>query len=161
MFKPKEYLSSIFTVNLDKLKEKGYKGLLLDVDNTLKFHYSKELKTEIKEWLMVARKKGFKLCIVSNGAKKRIEEFAALINANVISYAKKPSKKGFVQGAEKIGLKTTDTVVIGDQILTDIWGGNRAGCYTILVKPLSKDEPWYIRYKRIFEFLALSGMKPQ
>lgn len=154
-FSPDLYVESVFGIDFDELKTRGIKALLLDVDNTLKPHYDEAPAADVRGWLDDARAAGFGLCIVSNGFQRRIEPFAHGLGLMAIGEAMKPSKKGFVLAAQRLGLDITKTAVVGDQIFTDILGGKRAGAFTILVKPISKDEPLYLKMKRPFEKLVL------
>ena len=158
-FRPDEYLDNIFDINFEVLKSRGIKALLLDVDNTLKPHFDKEPAANVRGWLDDARRAGFALCIVSNGFEARIAPFAHGLGLQAIGKAMKPSKKGFERAAQLLSLDIGQTAVIGDQIFTDIFGGKRAGAFTILVKPISKEEPFYLKLKRPFERLVLYRRK--
>ncbi len=155
-FQPDMYFNSIFEIDFQDLKDKGIKGLLLDVDNTLKPHYAEEPEAKAKGWLDDARAAGFGLCIVSNGRPARIRPFAHRLGLESVCEAMKPSRRGLLRAAEVLGLGIHETAVIGDQIFTDVLGGNSAGALTILVKPISKDEPSYLKLKRHFEKLVLT-----
>ena len=161
ILRPDIYVNKIFNIKLDELKKKGFKALLLDVDNTLKPHYVKLPSDEVRRWLDNAKEKGFQLSIVSNGRQHRIEAFAHGLDMMAIGDAMKPSPKGFLRAAKRMNLDIKETCVVGDQIFTDIWGGNRAGALTILVRPMEKHEPFYISFKRFFEKIVLIGVKPE
>jgi len=156
---PDQYLNSIFEIDFDDLKKRGIKALLLDVDNTLKPHYAKAPAANVRGWLDDARAAGLAMCIVSNGLQGRIEPFAHDLGLSAIGEAMKPSRKGFILAAKHLGFEIHETAVVGDQIFTDVIGGKLAGSFTILVKPISKDEPFYLRLKRPFEKLVLIRKK--
>ncbi|MEI6602198.1 MAG: YqeG family HAD IIIA-type phosphatase [Clostridia bacterium] len=154
-FKPDLYVDSIFAIDFQNLKARGIKGLLLDVDNTLKAHYAEAPSAQVRGWLDEARAAGFALCIVSNGRQSRIGPFAHGIGLAAVGDAMKPSRAGFLRAAESLHLDVCHTAVVGDQLFTDILGGNNAGALTILVKPISIDEPFYVKLKRPLERLFL------
>lgn len=137
---PKEYISSIFEVDLDSLRKKGISLLLLDLDNTLVEWHKKEASSEIVEWFSTAQGKGFCLCILSNNSKKRVAEIADFLEVPFIHKAVKPRRKAFQKAMDLLGYGPESTGVIGDQIFTDILGGNRLGLYTILVMPLTNKD---------------------
>lgn len=134
---PKEYISSILQVDLDVLKEKGISVLLLDLDNTLVEWHKNEASPEITQWFIDAQKKEFRLCILSNNSKKRVAAISELLGVPFIHKAIKPRRKAFQKAMELLDCKPEEIGVIGDQIFTDILGGNRLGLYTILVAPLT------------------------
>ncbi|MEI6132675.1 MAG: YqeG family HAD IIIA-type phosphatase [Bacillota bacterium] len=156
IFRPNIYVNTVLDIDFETLKAKGIKGLLLDVDNTLKAHFDKAPEADVRGWLDDARNAGLVLCIVSNGRPARIRPFAHGLGLECVCEAMKPSRTGFLRGALALGLDIKETAVIGDQIFTDILGGNAAGALTILVKPISKDEPFYLKLKRPFEKLILT-----
>ncbi len=151
IFFPKLYLRMVEDINLDLLICKNIKGLVLDIDNTLVSNLTREPDEVIINWIHSLRNAGIKLCIVSNAKKDRVDTFTKKLNIMAIYKAAKPMRKGFERAAELMGLKHNEVAVVGDQLFTDIYGGNRMGMFTILVKPIDKKELFQIRLKRIFE----------
>lgn len=98
---------------------------------------------------------GFKTCLISNNKEKRVLPFAKAVNSKYIYKANKPSKRGYIKAMELLEVKDTQTVFIGDQIFTDIWGANSAGVYSILVDPISPKEEIQIVLKRYLERIVL------
>ena len=98
---------------------------------------------------------GFSCCLVSNNRKKRVEPFAASVGAQFIEMAAKPSRKGYERAMERLGTNTGNTVFIGDQLFTDIWGAKNAGLRNILVKPINPKEEIQIVLKRYLEKIVL------
>jgi HAD superfamily phosphatase (TIGR01668 family) len=124
-----------------KLKKiKKIKGIIVDLDNTLVAWGEKEVSQKILDWVKEAKKIGFKICIVSNTNSKRVAEFAKIFNIPYHSKYFKPFSIAFNNGLKILDTKKTETVVIGDQIFTDIWGGNRLKLLTILVIPIVKKD---------------------
>ncbi|MDD5015000.1 MAG: YqeG family HAD IIIA-type phosphatase [Atribacterota bacterium] len=141
ILRPKVYVNSVYNIDLMKLKEvKNIKGIIVDLDNTLVAWGKKEVSQKIIDWVKEVKKLELKICIVSNTNSKRVAEFAKLFNIPYHSKYFKPFSIAFNNGLKTLETKNSETVVIGDQIFTDIWGGNRLKLLTILVVPiLQKD----------------------
>ncbi|MEW8978717.1 MAG: YqeG family HAD IIIA-type phosphatase [Symbiobacterium sp.] len=159
--RPAEYRKSIFEIDLDKLRRMGKRALLLDLDNTLARWDDSVPSPALLEWLEEVRAHGMKLCIVSNNGGMRVREFAARAGVPCICHAIKPRVKGFVDAMRLLGVEPRETVVVGDQLFTDILGGNRAGAYTILVVPIDRYEFIGTRLVRIIERRVLSYLQRQ
>lgn len=159
IFHPKVMVDSILDIDFNKLKKNNIKGLILDIDNTLVGHGIKEADDRVVEWIENVKKADIKVCIVSNNTEDRVVKFNERLKVMAIHRAAKPTKNAFWKAAKMMEVAIEEIGVVGDQIFTDIWGGNRLGMFTILVKPVGKDEPYYIKLKRILEKLALSGYK--
>ena len=142
MFKnlrPKVYVNSVYNIDLKKLKKtKKIKGIIVDLDNTLVAWGQKEVNQKIIDWVNEAKKLGLKICIVSNTNSKRVAEFAKIFNIPYHSKYFKPFSIAFNNGLKILDTKKSETAVIGDQIFTDILGGNRLKLLTILVTPIVK-----------------------
>lgn len=153
-FFPDAYLDSTYEIDFDKLYEEGYRGLLFDVDNTLVPHgapadeRAKKLFAHLKEL-------GFKSCFLSNNQIERVSSFNAAIGEQFIENAHKPSVKNYFKAMEMLGTDTTNTIFVGDQLFTDIYGAKRAGIRNILVKPIDKKEEIQIVLKRYLEKIVL------
>ncbi|HHW56721.1 MAG TPA: YqeG family HAD IIIA-type phosphatase [Clostridia bacterium] len=145
---PDMIVESIHKIDLNLLKEKGISNLVLDIDNTLVPKESKIPDKTTIEWLEKVKKEGFGVCLVSNNTKKRVNEFREKIDVPGIAWAIKPRKGAFKKALKILDAKPHETALIGDQIFTDILGGKRAGLYTILVKPLSKEELGWTKLMR-------------
>ena len=135
-------LDSIYDLDPVLLKEKGIKGILFDIDNTLEEYAAKEPGEKSIALIRCLGEQGFRIGILSNASHKRAERFLA----------GKPLRSGFHRLIDEMGIKPREAVMVGDQLYTDIWGGNRSGCYTVLVKPINKSiEPVFVRFKRFIE----------
>ena len=152
---PDLYYDSIRHIDLDMLKSRGIKGVILDIDNTLVPMHSKDADENAVTWISELKSKGFKVCILSNAAEKRVLRFNKDIDVTAIHRAFKPAGKAFLKAASALGLEPENIAVVGDQIFTDIFGGNKANMLTILVKPIDKKEILYVRFKRGPEKLVL------
>ncbi len=150
--KPDAVVDSLWDVSLDQMKSRGIKGLLVDLDNTL-VEYRKYVSTpRVREWLKSVERAGLGICIVSNSRRrKKVAEFSQQVGVPAISRAGKPRRGSFRKALSMLGLAPEETAIIGDQLLTDILGGNRLGCYTVLVMPITRQEFLGTRIVRILE----------
>lgn len=156
--RPDFYVLSLNEIPILELKEKGIKGLIIDLDNTLTNWNCHNIEPTVSQWLMDLDKLGFKTCIVSNNGVKRIEATIIGLNVPFVANAFKPTKKGFKKAMELMDCQVDNTAIIGDQLFTDILGGKRVGITTILVAPRSKEEFFGTKFTRLIEGLVLSKM---
>lgn len=157
MFKnlyPKEDWESAYGDGYERLYEKGYRGIIFDIDNTLVEHGAAANEQAIA-LVDKLRRKGFAVCFLSNNDKSRVSEFCKPMDAAYIYKAGKPGSKGYEAAMKLLGTAKEQTVSVGDQIFTDMWGANRAGIYTVLVKPIGKKEEIQIVLKRYLEKIVL------
>lgn len=148
---PDLYVESIFHLNLDKLKERKIEGLIIDIDNTLVAWDKKYASEKSKDWLLNLEKEGFKVCLVSNNTKDRVITFNEQLKLPAIHRATKPRRGAFRKAMEVLGTDIHNTAVIGDQIFTDVLGGNRLGLFTVLVIPIESREFWWTTFVRKIE----------
>ncbi len=153
-FYPDEYLDSAYDIDYEKLYREGYRGLLYDIDNTLVPH-GEPADPRAVALFEKLKKIGFRSCFISNNKKERVEPFAKAVREKYIEMAHKPSLSGYRKAMALLGTDEKNTVFIGDQLFTDIWGANRAGIRTILVKPIHPKEEIQIVLKRYFERIVL------
>lgn len=157
MIYPKIYLKSVTEITIEFLKEKGIKGLILDVDNTL-IDFDKNLSDKIVEWCESLKQNGIKMCILSNTNKvEKVKKVADKLKLEYLYFAKKPFKKGFRRAKELLGLEPENIGVVGDQIFTDVIGANRSKMFAILVKPIDKRDLLMTRIKRPLENLVIKS----
>jgi uncharacterized protein len=140
LFTPDYYVTSIYNINFDAVKEKGIENVLIDIDNTLMPWKSRRADQRVRNLVKELKDKGMKPCILSNSRRERVTEFVSDLGIEYSSTGRKPMKSTFNAALRKLGGEPENTCIIGDQIFTDILGGNRAGIYTILVDPLEKHE---------------------
>jgi hypothetical protein len=153
-FYPDYYVASAYQFDFEMMFKKGYRGIIFDVDNTLVEHGQPATKRSI-EFFSRLRQIGFDTCIISNNKEYRVMPFAKEAESKYISKAGKPSPVNYIKAMELMGTDTANTFFVGDQIFTDIWGANRAGICSVLVKPIAKHEEIQIVLKRIPEKLIL------
>lgn len=143
-------------ISFEYLNSHGIKGLILDIDNTLVPNHQKDADDSVVRWIERMKDSGIKLCIVSNASQQRVIKFNEKLKINAIHRAYKPGTKKFLEAARLMNLKPDEIAVVGDQIFTDIRGGNKANMTTILVKPIDKNEILFVRLKRYPERFILS-----
>lgn len=150
-FYPNAYLKSVQEITIEFLRKNKIKALILDVDNTL-IDYYKNLKQETIEWAKELQGQGIKMYILSNTNKKeKVENVAKKLEIEYEFFARKPLKRGFIKIQKKLNINNENIGVVGDQIFTDIIGGNRCNMFTILVDQVSKKDFWYTAWKRPIE----------
>lgn len=153
-FFPDDYVASTYMIPFEKLYEEGYRGLIFDIDNTLVPHgapaddRAKKLFTRLKET-------GFRCCLISNNQEPRVKMFNEEIQVDYICNAHKPSTKNYIKAMQIMGTDTSNTIFVGDQLFTDVWGAKRTGIRNILVKPIHPKEEIQIVLKRYLERIVL------
>lgn len=153
-FYPDEYVDSAYGLPFGELYEKGYRGIIFDVDNTLVPHGAPADKRAI-ELFEQLRSIGFSTCILSNNKEPRVAPFAQKVNSPYLFKGGKPSRKGYQKAMKVMKTKQSNTLFIGDQLFTDVWGARRTGLYSILVKPINPKEEIQIVLKRYLEAIVL------
>ncbi|MCX6088771.1 MAG: YqeG family HAD IIIA-type phosphatase [Candidatus Atribacteria bacterium] len=158
-FYPTFQVKEISEIPLLTLKEKGIKGLIIDLDNTIAPWDGPILTEPAARWLSEAKQKEFKIYLVSNSITSRVNSFSEVLEIPGIALAQKPRRGSFRKAMENMGLGVDQVAVIGDQIFTDVWGGNRLHLCTILVNPINKKEFIFTRIVRLFEKFILHTFK--
>ncbi len=149
-FIPNMYKKDILDIDYERLKNLGIKCLIFDLDNTIALIDEETIPTKVEE-LFKKIKKDFQLVIISNNTKKRISVFCEPFDTPFVSFAMKPLTFGFSKIKRKYGLEKEQMCMIGDQLMTDVLGGNIFGIYTILVDPLGKKDLKITSVNRFFE----------
>lgn len=150
-FFPDEYVDSIFDVNYQKLYKEGKRGILFDIDNTLVPYDVEDPHDELIELFNKIKKIGFSICLVSNNNKQRVIKFNENLKYFAIHRAQKPFTRNLKKAMTLLNTDRNSTVIIGDQIFTDILAGNQLNLKTILVVPISEKEQWITKIKRATE----------
>lgn len=153
-FFPDDYVASTYVIPFEKLYDEGYRGIIFDIDNTLVMHgapadeRAKKLFARLKEL-------GFSCCLLSNNQEPRVKMFNEDVQVNYIFNAHKPSTINYEKAMKLMGTDKTNTIFIGDQLFTDVWGAKRTGIRNILVKPIHPKEEIQIVFKRKLEKIVL------
>ena len=160
MFKPDFIFKTITDITVDFLQENNITALLLDVDNTLSVaHSDKTLRNGVTNWLSKMRDGGISLLILSNAKTKRAKSFGDSISLNTIGMAAKPLPFGYLKAVKVLKTKKKNVAMVGDQIFTDILGGNVAGVNTILLTDITPEDKPSFKIKRRIERILLKRWK--
>ena len=159
-FFPDEYMASTYVISFEKLYKEGYRGVIFDIDNTLVPHGA-PADERAKKLFARLEKIGFQSCLLSNNQEPRVKMFNQDIQTNYIYNAHKPSTKNYVKAMEKMGTDKENTLFVGDQLFTDVWGAKRAGIRNILVKPIHPKEEIQIVLNRYLERIVLFFYKKE
>ena len=156
---PNAYISHVQNITIEFLMKNKIKALILDVDNTLIDIYQ-NLSQEIIDWSNELQGQGIKMYILSNTNKEeKVKKVADKLQLPFEMFAKKPSKRGFLKIQKNLNIKPTNIAVVGDQLFTEVIGGNRCKMFTILVDPVSEKDYWYTAWKRPLENRLKKKMK--
>ncbi|HJB07834.1 MAG TPA: YqeG family HAD IIIA-type phosphatase [Candidatus Enterocloster faecavium] len=155
-FYPAERADSVYGIPYEKYRDEGYRGIIFDIDNTLVPHGAPadERAEALFERL---RRLGFATCLLSNNKEPRVKSFAGQVKSSYIFKGGKPSPGGYIRAMEKMGTEVGNTLFVGDQLFTDIYGANRAGVKSILVNPIHPREEIQIVLKRFLERPVLAA----
>ncbi len=149
-FYPSLYLDSAYAVPYEQFREKGYQGVIFDVDNTLVPHDAPADRQAI-ELFERLRALGMNTCLLSNNKEPRVKSFAGQVDSLYLYKGGKPGVRGYEKAMEIMGTDRTNTLFVGDQLFTDVYGANRAAIYSVLVKPINPKEEIQIVLKRYLE----------
>lgn len=150
-FYPDAYRDSVQSVNFKEYREKGYKGIIFDIDNTLVCHGAPATK-EIIAFIDDLKNMGYHIMIMSNNKEPRVKSFAEAVGGiDYIYKANKPAKTSYLRCMDIMQTDAQTTLFVGDQLFTDVWGAKRCGIFSILVKPINPKEEIQIILKRILE----------
>lgn len=153
-FFPDAWVDSTYQIDFERMYEEGYRGVIFDIDNTLVPHgapadeRAKALFAHLKEL-------GFSCCLLSNNQIQRVSMFNREIQVHFIEDAHKPSRKNYLKACELMGTQPSNTLFVGDQLFTDVYGARRSGLANILVKPIHPREEIQIVLKRYLEKIVL------
>jgi uncharacterized protein len=150
-FLPNEHVKSVLDIQPEHLKARGIKGIITDLDNTLVEWDRPEATPALIKWFEDVKKHNISVTIVSNNNEARVKAFADPLDIPFIFQARKPMARAFHRALAQMGIKKEETVVIGDQLLTDVLGGNRSGFHTILVVPVAQTDGFVTKFNRFAE----------
>lgn len=160
LFRATRYAASLPQVSVEDLVADGVRLVLLDRDNTCVPRDATEPPAEVMAWLERAREAGMRLCLVSNNFhSSQVRGSAEHMGMEVVDHAMKPLPFALVRAMRLMGAVPGETVMIGDQVFTDVVAGNLAGVRTVLVRPQSRKDLWYTHIFRVFERLALRNVE--
>ncbi|MBD5635914.1 MAG: YqeG family HAD IIIA-type phosphatase [Candidatus Eremiobacteraeota bacterium] len=160
MFRPDSYARRLNEVSLEDLSERGFRGIIVDLDNTLVGYGQEQLAPEDTSWIASARERGFAICLVSNNFTGRVTRIGAELGVPSISSALKPLPGGLSRALRTIGTPRHRTVVVGDQLFTDVLGAKFLGLHAILTEPIVAKDWLGTRVLRLLERVLL-GRRPR
>lgn len=153
-FHPDKMVRSTYDIDFEKLYRDGYRGLIFDIDNTLVPHGA-PADDRARALFVRLRAIGFECCLLSNNREQRVKMFNKDVKVHFISNARKPSRTNYEKAMELMGTNKKNTIFIGDQLFTDIYGAKRTGIANILVSPIHPKEEIQIVLKRKLENIIL------
>lgn len=157
-FYPDEYLDSTYDIDFDAMYAQGYRGVIFDIDNTLVPHGAPADERSIALFKHL-KELGFEPLLLSNNKEPRVKMFNQDVQVKYIFKAGKPKASGYQKAMELMGTNLENTLFVGDQLFTDMWGANKAGIHSILVKPIHPKEEIQIVIKRRLEAIVLHFYK--
>jgi len=160
-FTPAEFAATVTDADYKSMLANGISVLLFDIDSTLAGHNVPEPSDDIAVFMRSLPRMGFTVCFISNNSKERVDSFNRNLGFMAFPRAGKPSTQIVHTIAKDLGLKLSQMAIIGDQLFTDIWCGNRAGIHTVLVRPIPGNDPLQIRFKRLLECIILKKINPR
>ncbi|MDR2833554.1 MAG: YqeG family HAD IIIA-type phosphatase [Streptococcaceae bacterium] len=150
-YKPTYIVEAVYQLTPDMLKNKGIKAVLVDLDNTL-IAWNNPLGTpEMRAWLEDMKKANMPVVVVSNNKYPRIKKAVEPFGIDFVSRAIKPFTRGMNIAKKRLNLQPQEMIMVGDQLMTDIRGANRAGIPSVLVKPLVESDAWITKFNRARE----------
>lgn len=153
-FYPDHDAESAYRIDYEALYREGYRGVIFDIDNTLVPHGA-PADENARQLFERLRGIGYQTLILSNNKEPRVRSFSEAVKSQYIYRAGKPGRGGYERAMERMGTGPKDTIFVGDQLFTDVWGAKRAGIKTFLVKPIHPREEIQIVLKRVLERIVL------
>lgn len=148
-------VETVLKLTPDFFFARGLKGMIIDLDNTLVAWGEDLITPETERWIEALLASGLKVCILSNALEQRVREIGTRLNIPWVSRAIKPRKHPFRKAMEIMGTSPQETAVVGDQLFTDVFGGNRMALYTIWTTPLSAKELFSTKAVRRLERMVV------
>lgn len=158
-FVPNSFINSYKELDIDDLKDKGIKLLICDIDNTLVPHDEPNTNQEVSNFISKVLNSGLNFCFISNNTLERVSIFAKDYDVNKYSFAKKPLRNTYKKIFDDYNVNPNEVACLGDQLLTDILGGNRVGIYTILCNPLVEKDLLTTKLNRKIESVILKMLE--
>lgn len=150
-FHPDCYFRSYHDVRPDLLKKHGIRLLIVDIDNTLVPSHQAHADENAVHFIEELRRNGMETAVVSNNVASRIQSISDELHVSCFPFALKPTRHGYLKAMHAFHVTAAETAVLGDQLLTDIWGGKRMGMLCILVDPLSPKDNFFGAINRVLE----------
>ena len=152
---PSWTINSVYDIKPQDLIEKGYRAAIIDLDNTVIAWNNADYTPEMAAWIEAMQQAGVQIYILSNNTNERVAKVAEPLGIGYTAGALKPRRKNFQVALDALGTTQADTIMIGDQVMTDVIGANRAKLASILVKPIAQHDNVYTWLNRTLERVAL------
>ncbi len=160
--KPERYFSRISRIDIQHdLLDRGYRFALLDIDNTILSRATHDVPRDVGVWLAQAKQAGVTFCLVSNNWHAHVHDLARELSVPIVAKSCKPFPAAFFLALRKLGAARAETVVIGDQLSTDVLGAHNAGLAAYLVAPLVEQDLKHTLYVRQIERAILGDALPE
>ena len=160
MLRPDGHAASLGDVAIDGLWDRGWRGIVLDLDNTCCAYHRPELADGVAAWVAGALDRGFRIVMLSNNFSERVAAIGAQLGVATVPNALKPLPFGFLRAMRLLGTLRRETVVIGDQVFTDVLGAKLLGLRTVLTEPIVAHDFPLTRVLRLFERLVYKRTPP-
>ena len=157
-FSPDDFVEKYEFIDVEYMNMHNKKVIISDLDNTLISWDSKKDTKELNRWLKKMKRAGFDIIVVSNNSEERVEEFCKQLNLQYVADAKKPLTHGFKKALSKLNRKPEEAIILGDQVLTDVFDAKSLGVMSVLVKPISKTDAFKTRINRFFEGIIVQNL---
>lgn len=157
-FYPDEYIVSTYKIDFQSYYDRGYRGIIFDIDNTLVEHGAPADERSIA-LIESLKAMGFEIMLLSNNKEPRVKMFNDAVNVQYIYKAGKPGRAGYENAMKQLGTDVNTTLFVGDQLFTDVWGARNTGIHSILVQPIDKKEEIQIVLKRYLEKIVLASYR--
>lgn len=159
MFLPNRMVHTPYDITADQLKQEGIKVVFTDLDNTLIAWDDETAPSHLVEWINHLKAAGIEVTIVSNNSEERVRKIADEVGVPFVYRAQKPLTTGFKRAMRLYAVRRDEVAMFGDQLLTDVFGGNRARLFTILVKPVKQSDAWNTKINRKIEKIVIALLK--
>ncbi len=153
-FYPDHEADDAYGIDYEDLYQKGYRGIIFDIDNTLVPHGAPADERAVSLFARL-RRLGYETLLLSNNKEPRVKSFSDRVGARYIFKAGKPGREGYERAMREMQTRPENTLFVGDQLFTDVWGAKRAGIVTWLVRPIHPKEEIQIVLKRKLERIVL------
>ena len=162
LLEPDRYFARITRIDIERdLLGAGYRCVLLDIDNTILSRETHEVPRDVGLWLGKARDAGVGFCLLSNNWHANVHELAAQLELPIVAKAMKPLPPAFLVALRRMGAKRAETVVVGDQLMTDVLGAHLVGMRAYLLAPLVEKDLPHTLFLRNFERAIMGDRQPE
>lgn len=162
LLEPERYFSRVTHIDVERdLLGRGLRCVLLDIDNTILRRDTHEVPRDVGVWLGSARDAGVRFCLVSNNWHASVHELAGRLDLPIVAKACKPLPHGVLLGMRKAGARRAETVMVGDQLITDVLAAHVAGCQAYMLQPLVEQDLPHTLMLRNLEKALLGTRQPE